>query len=259
MLVAGDVALDVPAAFVSVTVIAFVPSPRLDEGWNVHVPSVPTVVEPICVPLSNTLMMSPAVPVPLMCGCESAVPLPAAMAAPLSSVRLGATGVAGTLVSTTTLIGAEGVLGVPAGFVSITVMLLVPSGKFGEGVNDHSPFDGIMSEPIGVPLSYTVMVSPAVPVPLMVGCGSFVEPPATIAVPASFVITGATGVAGTLVSTTTLIGAEGVLGVPAGFVSITVILLLPSGRFGDGVNDHSPFAGIMSEPIDRKSTRLNSS
>src|SRR5471032_953212 len=107
MLVAGDMALAVPAGFVSVTVMAFVPLARSGEGVNVHVPSVPTVVVPICVPLSNTLMMSPAVPVPLMCGCASAVVLPAGMAALLSSVRLGAAGVATGLVFTVNEMSVE--------------------------------------------------------------------------------------------------------------------------------------------------------
>src|SRR5471032_1092231 len=161
-----------------------------------------------------------------MIGCALAVVSPERIARPFSSVMTGAAGVAGTVVSTTTTIGAEGVLGVPAGLVSITTIVLLPLGRAGDGVNDQLPLSGMMSEPIGVPLSYTVMVSPAVPVPLMTGSGSFVEPPATIGVPVSFVMTGVVGAAGVEVSSVKLISVERGL-VPAELVCVAQMSCTP--------------------------------
>src|SRR5471030_2329413 len=128
-----------------------------------------------------------------MIGCALAVVSPERIARPFSSVMTGAAGVAGTVVSTTTTIGAEGVLGVPAGLVSITTIVLLPLGRAGDGVNDQLPLSGMMSEPIGVPLSYTVMVSPAVPVPLMSGVASFVGVPGVIGRPVVSLVTTGTG------------------------------------------------------------------
>src|SRR5580698_4974681 len=108
----------------------------------------------------------------------------------------GDVGVAGTLVLITTWVGVDAALDVPAAFVSVTVMLLSPEGSGLVGVNDHVPSPATLVEPIAVPLSYTVIVSPAVPVPLMCGVESAVVPPAGITWPLSSVKAGAAGVAG---------------------------------------------------------------
>src|SRR5471032_2675557 len=247
MLVAGDAALDVPAGFVSVTVMAFVPLPRSGEGVNVHVPSGLTVVVPICVPLSNTLMVSPAVPLPLMCGCASAVVLPAGIAAPLSSVRLGAAGVAGVVVFTVILVAGDMALAVPAAFVSVTVKAFAPLPTSGDGLNVHVPSSATVVEPICVPLSNTLMMSPAVPLPLMCGCASAVVLPAGIAAPLSSVRLGAAGVAGVVVFAVILVAGDMALAVPAAFVSVTVKAFAPLPTSGDGLNVHVPSSATVVE------------
>src|SRR5476651_1116101 len=95
----------------------------------------------------------------------------------------------------------------------------VPLDRSVVGVNDHVPFAWTIAVPIGFAPSYTVMVSPGVLVPLMIGCASAVVVPEGIAWPLSSVMIGREGFGGTVVSTFTVIGAEGVLGVPAGLVS----------------------------------------
>src|SRR5471032_1110979 len=160
----------------------------------------------------------------------------------------GAAGVAGLLVSTTTVIGADVPLDVPAGFVSITVITLSPEGRSGDGVNDQLPLSGMISEPIALPLSYTVMVSPAVPLPLMSGCASLVVPPATIGVPLSFEITGVAGVAGVLVSTLKLISVEWPL-VPAVLVSVAYRSCAPLLSAAVGCTLHVPSVFTTVEPI----------
>src|SRR5471032_305041 len=98
--IASDFGPVVPAAFVSVTVMLCEPLDTSLVGVNVHLPSVPILTEPIAVAPSYTVMMSPAVPVPLICGWPSDVVEPAGMDAPLSSVNTGVAGLAGVLVST---------------------------------------------------------------------------------------------------------------------------------------------------------------
>src|SRR5471032_2371997 len=240
--------LDVPAWFVSVTVMGCVPLDRSVVGVNDHVPSGLTVVVPIGVAPSYTVMVWPAVPLPLMIGCASAVVVPEGIAWPLSSVMTGTAGLAGTVVSTTTLMGAEGVLGVPAGLVSITTMAFGPSGRAGEGVNDQLPLSGIVSEPIGVPLSITVMVSPGVPLPLMSGVASFVGVPEMIGRPVVSLVTTGTGVAGVVVSTLKLISVECAL-VPAELVCVASMSCAPLASAAAGLTLHVPSVPTVVEPI----------
>ena len=69
------------------------------------------------------MIVSPATAVPLMCGWPSLVVLPAGIGVTAVVGQHGAAGVAGVVVSILMTIGVDGVLGVPAAFVSITVML----------------------------------------------------------------------------------------------------------------------------------------
>ena len=55
--------------------------------------------------------------------------------------------------------------------------------KGAAGVNVHEPLAATMAVPSAPPLSYTVIVSPAVPVPAICGVESVVVPPAGMVVP----------------------------------------------------------------------------
>jgi len=53
-------------------------------------------------------------------------------------------------------------------------MSWLPLDRSGDGLNVHLPSGPMVVEPIVLLPSYTVIVSPATPVPLMFGCASFV-------------------------------------------------------------------------------------
>src|SRR5471032_203264 len=95
MIVAGLDALLVPDALPSVTVMLCAPFDKLLDGVNVHLPSCPTVVEPATLPSTYTVILSPAVPAPEICGWDVELP-PFGTTLPVSSVTRGADGVFGT-------------------------------------------------------------------------------------------------------------------------------------------------------------------
>src|SRR5437868_4240169 len=104
------------------------------------------------------------------------------------------TGAAGTVVSTVKPAAPECGPSVPPGTLSVTVIACVALDRSVVGVNVHLPSGLILVDPIGVAPSYTVMMSPAGPVPLICGFASAVVPPATIGRPWSSVMIGVGGV-----------------------------------------------------------------
>src|SRR5471032_649716 len=97
------------------------------------------------------------------------------------------------------------------------------------------------AEPTGVEPSYSVMVSPGVPVPLIVGWASLVGLvsawPALSVMPVTTGLGGATGVpAGTM----TCIGSEDVPNSPLLSIAMAVNWCDPALRSAAGVNDQTP-------------------
>jgi nucleoid-associated protein YgaU len=113
-------------------------------------------------------------------------------------------------------------LGVPARFVSIAYTSCEPTDRSFDGLIVHLPSVPAFTEPITVAPSYSVTISPAFAVPLIVGCALTVEPPAGIDVPASSVRPVITGLTGTLVSTVKVNDADGALDVPAELIDVAV-------------------------------------
>ena len=226
----SDGVLVLPAGFVSVTVTLLLAG-RSAFGWNVQSPFLSAVTDPIGVPLSRIVIRSPAWPLPLIVGRGSSVVPPAGIrpvTGPTASVAPEMTGLTGVLVSTVKASGSDGVLVLPvAGFVSVAVIECGSSDSSFFGWNVQLPFLSTVVEPIGVvvPLSYSVMTSPACPLPLNVGFGSSVTPPAGIRpviVPTASVAPEMTGLSGADVLTVNANADDGSLFTPARFVSVAV-------------------------------------
>ncbi|MNS66885.1 hypothetical protein D3C72_1001160 [compost metagenome] len=94
-----------------------------------------------------------------------------------SSVTLEITGAVGATVSTTMVIPAEGGLVWPAASVAVVVRVWLPLASALGGVKLQLPLASTLVVPILVPLSKTVMVVPASPIPLRVGRASSVRCP----------------------------------------------------------------------------------
>ncbi len=169
-------ALTLPAGSVAVTlnVCGALPGVSGVVGVRAHLPSLPTVVVNTSPVGLVTVILSPGFPMPLIVGVVSAVTL-----SPFSPVsELGsktAAGAAGLVVSmvTGTFVAA---LALPAGSVAVTTKFWGPPSSNGtDGVTLHLPSEATVAvsfSPFGVT---TVMVSPGVPVPLMVGVVSDVK------------------------------------------------------------------------------------
>jgi hypothetical protein len=131
-----------------------------------------------------------------------------------------AVGAAGALVSM--VIGScVGALVLPAGSVAVTLTLLTPSIKAVVGVTIQLPSAATTAVLTSPPGKETLMVSPGVPVPLMVGVLSAVMLSPTVPVSLAKA-SAAAGAAGGVVSSTKL-PVRGALALPA--MSVTVVLV----------------------------------
>ena len=141
------------------------------------------------------------------------------------TVASAAVGAAGTVVSM--VIGsAVGALTLPAGSVAVTVMVFTPSARGVVGVTDQVPSAATTAVLTSPPGKVTVMVSPAVPVPLMLGVLSAVMLSPTV--PESLAgASAAAGADGGVVSSTKL-PVRGALALPARSVTVVLVVQVPS-------------------------------
>ncbi len=161
--------LSFPAGSVAVTLkFCGPPSGKALVGVTDHLPSVPTVVVRVSPVGVLTVILSPEVPEPLIVGVLSLVIL--SPAAPLSDAgSRAAAGLAGALVSmlTGTVVGA---LVLPDGSVAVTTKFRgPPSGSATVGVTLQVPSAATVAVSVSPSGVTTVMVSPGVPFPVMVG------------------------------------------------------------------------------------------
>ena len=230
-----------PAGSVAVAVIVFAPCGRAVVGVTVQVPPAATVVASTVPPGRVTRIVSPAVPVPEIVGVASLVMLsPSVPESDVGSRRV--TGAAGAVVSTVTVsdVAAE-VL--PAGSVAVTEMAFAPCGNAVVGVTLHVPAVATVVVRIVPPGRVTRIVSPAVPVPEIVGVVSLVR--LSPAVPLSELASSrATGAAGAVVSTVT-VSEAGADTLPAASVAVAVIAFAPVGSAAVGVTLHVPSAATV--------------
>src|SRR5471030_2793496 len=112
-------------------------------------------------------------------------------------------------------------------------------------------------EPIGVVPSYIVIVSPGVPVPLIVGCGSFVGGFGKTRLPPSSVMPLMAGFAGSPVGTFTDIGVEEAPMSPWLSMEIAVNECEPAFRSAVGVKDQLPFESTSAVPIMRTPSKIS--
>src|SRR5882757_431387 len=121
-------------------------------GSTTHLPSGPTVVEPIGVLPSYMVMVSPGVPVPLIDGLVSPVAPPEGIGMPLSSVMPLMTGLDGVWVSMVMAQMAEAALA-PSwpGRNWVTVMLCRPSDNAPAIFVDQWPVASTMAPPQPMP------------------------------------------------------------------------------------------------------------
>ena len=126
----------------------------------------------------------------------------------------------------------------PAGSVAVTLRLFTPSGNV-DVVALHCPLASTTAVAMTLPAaSLMVMVSPGMPVPLMVGVLSLVLPSPTV--PVSLLLASAAdGAAGAVVSMVMgSVVAAPVL--PAGSVAVMLRVLTHSGKAVVGVADQVP-------------------
>ena len=159
------------------------------------------------------------------------------------------TGAAGAVVSTITGSGVAGLVN-PAGLVSVTLRLLVPSGNAVVGVMLQLPSAATTAVPMTLPAgSLMVTVSPAVPVPLSVGVLSLVVLSSSL--PLSLVGSSlAVGAPGATAALSMVMGSVVAgLTLPVGSVAVTLSGLLPSGSGVVGVMDQVPSGATMALPM----------
>ncbi len=216
-------ALTLPAGSVAVTLTFVVPSGNAWMGVTLQLP-LPATTAVSTSPVGNvTVMVSPAVPVPLISGVVSRVMLSVLLVPVSLAAATSAAGAAGPVASMTnaTVVAA---LVLPAGSVAVTLTLAAPSAKAWVGVTLQVPLAAttvVSTSP--VPGMVTVMVSPGVaPAPLMVGVVSVVRL-SVLLVPVSLMTaTSAAGAAGTTVSSVKLPGAAGPAVPPLGVMVVLV-------------------------------------
>ena len=232
--------LVLPAGSVAVTLMLFRPSGSALVGVAAQVPLLATTTVWTSPPGKVTVMVSPAVPVPLRVGVLSLVMRSVSLTPVSLAAAKTATGAAGALVSMVMGSAAAGPV-LPAGSVAVTLRAFRPSGSALVGVADQLPLALTTAVATTLPAaSLTVMVSPATPVPLSVGVLSLVR--LSPRVPVSLTVaSAAVGAAGALVSmvTGTVVGA---LTLPAGSVAVTLMLLTPSASSVLGVTLQLPSA-----------------
>ncbi len=232
-----------PATSVSVAVSAWPPSMSVGAVID-HAPLL-TVAEPIAVAPSCSVTVSPLTPVPVSTGAAWLVmPSPSA---PLSlpAASAGMDGADGARVSMVRLNALVGVEVLPATSVSVAVSAWPPSMSVG-AVIDHAPLLTV-AEPIAMAPSYSVTVSPLLPVPVSTGAAWLVmpSPSAPLSLPAASAgIDGADGARVSIVRLNALVGVE-VL--PATSVSVAVSAWPPSVSVG-AVIDQAPLLTVA-EPI----------
>jgi hypothetical protein len=145
---------------------------------------------------SRIVMRSPGVPLPVIgvvVGFHAPVAVGAVMVGAVGAVELT---VSGRLV---------GVLWFPAGSVAVIERVCGPFGSAGDGVTEYDPVGSTTVVPMMVPEAFLmVMVSPGVPLPVMVGVESEVANGAVVSHPTD---PGVDGADGGVVST---IGVRGV-------------------------------------------------
>ena len=218
-------ALVLPAGSVAVTVMLFSPVPRAVVGVTDQVPSAATTAVLTSPPGKVTVMVSPATPAPLMVGVVSLVMLSVLLAPVSLAAATSASGAAGGVVSMVTGTVVAGLV-LPAGSVAVTLMLFRPSSSGLVGVTLQTPLTTVtvLTSPPG---KVTVMVSPLVPVPLMVGVASLVMPSSLVLLSLAGSSTAA-GAAGALVS---MVRGKATAGpvLPAGSVAVTLRVFRPSG------------------------------
>ena len=166
--------LTLPARSVAVTLRAFRPLGSAVVGVALQLPSPSTTAVAMTLPLASLMVMvASGSPVPLRVGVLSLVVLSPRVPVSLLGSSTAA-GAAGAVVSIVTLT-VPGALVLPAGSVAVICSALVPCGKAVD-VMAQLPAASTTAVPSTVvPLgAYSVMVSPAVPVPTMVGVVSLV-------------------------------------------------------------------------------------
>ena len=130
------------------------------------------------VPLTGLVSLGAAVGVVSLVEPPAVITPSPGSASSIAPVTIGA---AGDVVSTVNEKGSEAPLWFPAASVAWNVRLCGPSPRGGVGVNVQLPLGSTVAVPIWIPLSNTVTTEPGSVVPLKVGVGSSVEPPAMIA------------------------------------------------------------------------------
>ena len=147
-----------------------------------------------------TVMVSPGVPVPLKVGVLSAVRLSVLLLpVSLAGTRSGAAGVVGAAVSIRTGTVVAGLV-LPAGSVAVTRTFCSPSASACVGVTLQVPSAAttvVRTSPVGM---VTVIVSPGVAVPVMVGVVSLVVLSVLLTPVSLAAATSAAGAAGGVVS-----------------------------------------------------------
>ena len=240
---AGDT---LPAGSVAVTEIRFDPAASAVTGVALQVPFAATVVVSTVPPGSATLMRSPAVPVPFRVGVASLVML--SPGAPESEDGARATvGASGAVVSIVNVSDVEGDT-LPAGSVAVTVKVFTPAGNAAAGVTLHAPFGATVVVSTVPPGRVTLIESPALPVPRIVGVALLVRlsPGTPESEPAPRLAGGALGAAVSIVRVK-LTAGESVA--PPPLLATTWRVATPSVRALAGVADQLPLPSAVAVAI----------
>ena len=212
------------------TEIVLAPAASALAGVTLQMPPAATVVVRTAPPGSVTRIVSPAAPVPVKVGVVAFVTLsptrPESEAAASPTVGVPAA----TAIVTVNAVGAETL---PAGSVAVTETALAPAACTVVGVTLQVPPAATVVVSTGPAGSVTRIVSPAVPVPEIVGVVSLVTLSPTVpeSEAGSSRATGAVGATESMLTVSEVAGDT----LPAGSVAVTVIVLAPSASGVSGV------------------------